>query len=428
MCTTYVAARIADRIAETGATVTRKLLVRLNPAVKRKTRGNAALAIHSDCEPDRAYQIASETIGALTAPDDRTSPGLVVAACEPDQVPDPVVEFYLDALRQIHDLQRALELARTYNWKHDAVSTDYDDSHDGYGRIGAIAAIGAWKAFEDCTYEHISYRELHRCGTPRDVTDETVFDAADRVYPDAWDTVDKIEQEVVCVPNAPGPILYGIRGDTKSACKAAAAAIDSEAVERTALFVTNQGTDVHLTDGTIGSLRADAGYRVDGIVVSEPEIREGGHTFFDIAHPTDVAVSKGTVNMDDSGRTVQCAAFEPTKRFRKHIQKLAVGDEGTFVGEYDRGTIKLEKFCIRSLNRHHRQNPTCSLCGRRMKSAGRNQGFRCRACNTSAAEKAVVELTRNLERGWYEVPPCARRHVAKPLIRGGFDAPTHPER
>jgi tRNA(Ile2)-agmatinylcytidine synthase len=37
-------------------------------------------------------------------------------------------------------------------------------------------------------------------------------------------------------------------------------------------------------------------------------------------------------------------------------------------------------------------------------------------------------VERDLELGWYEVPPCARRHVAKPLVRGGFDAPTHPER
>jgi tRNA(Ile2)-agmatinylcytidine synthase len=63
-----------------------------------------------------------------------------------------------------------------------------------------------------------------------------------------------------------------------------------------------------------------------------------------------------------------------------------------------------------------------------MKSAGRNQGYRCRDCGTTAAEKATRDLERDLERGWYEVPPCARRHIAKPLVRGGFDAPTHPER
>jgi tRNA(Ile2)-agmatinylcytidine synthase len=63
-----------------------------------------------------------------------------------------------------------------------------------------------------------------------------------------------------------------------------------------------------------------------------------------------------------------------------------------------------------------------------MESAGRGQGYRCRDCGTSAPGKTEVSVDRDLEVGWYEVPPCARRHVAKPLVRGGFDAPTHPER
>jgi tRNA(Ile2)-agmatinylcytidine synthase len=63
-----------------------------------------------------------------------------------------------------------------------------------------------------------------------------------------------------------------------------------------------------------------------------------------------------------------------------------------------------------------------------MESAGRDQGYRCRDCGTAAADRATVSLDRDLETGWYEVPPRARRHVAKPLVRGGFDAPTHPER
>jgi tRNA(Ile2)-agmatinylcytidine synthase len=63
-----------------------------------------------------------------------------------------------------------------------------------------------------------------------------------------------------------------------------------------------------------------------------------------------------------------------------------------------------------------------------MSSAGRGQGYRCRDCGTSAPGKVDAAIDRELEEGWYEVPPSARRHVAKPLVRGGFDAPTHPER
>jgi tRNA(Ile2)-agmatinylcytidine synthase len=63
-----------------------------------------------------------------------------------------------------------------------------------------------------------------------------------------------------------------------------------------------------------------------------------------------------------------------------------------------------------------------------MSSAGRDQGYRCRDCGTHRDGKVERPLDRDLEVGWYEVPPVARRHVAKPLVRGGFDGPVHPER
>jgi tRNA(Ile2)-agmatinylcytidine synthase len=428
MCTTYVATRIAEQLEQRGAEVSRKLLVRLNPAVERKTRGNAALAIHTDCAPASAKETALETIRELTAPDVRASPGLVVADCEPESVPPPTVEFYNKALRDFHRLDDALELADKYDWQHQAVTTSDGHTHKGHGRIGAVAAIGAWQAFDESTYEYLSYRELSRCGTQREVNEETVFEAADKAYPVAWDTVDRVEGEPVCVPNAPGPILHGIRGDDPEVCKAVATAIESEPVDRSALFITNQGTDVHLGEGEIGSLRDGAGYKVNGVIVEPPDFRTGGHGFFEIGHPSDVESYPGGVRVVENTHTVTCAAFEPTKRFRDHVRQFKVGDKLTAVGEYDEGTVKLEKFCVRSLRTEEYQNPVCPSCGQRMESAGAEQGYRCRDCGTAVEEKASVELDRRLEVGWYEVPPCARRHVAKPLIRGGFDAPTHPER
>jgi tRNA(Ile2)-agmatinylcytidine synthase len=52
-----------------------------------------------------------------------------------------------------------------------------------------------------------------------------------------------------------------------------------------------------------------------------------------------------------------------------------------------------------------------------MKSAGKNQGFRCRKCKTNAESSVLVEIDREIEAGLYEVPPSARRHLAKPLVR-----------
>jgi tRNA(Ile2)-agmatinylcytidine synthase len=100
----------------------------------------------------------------------------------------------------------------------------------------------------------------------------------------------------------------------------------------------------------------------------------------------------------------------------------------TVCGEVSDGTLKLEKFAVRELRTTEPATPDCPDCGRSMESAGADAGYRCRDCGTSADGKVAVPVERELERGWYEVPPCARRHVAKPLVRGGFDAPTHPER
>ncbi|MFB6270478.1 MAG: tRNA(Ile2) 2-agmatinylcytidine synthetase, partial [Halobacterium sp.] len=100
----------------------------------------------------------------------------------------------------------------------------------------------------------------------------------------------------------------------------------------------------------------------------------------------------------------------------------------TVCGEVSDGTLKLEKFAVRDLDITEAVTPTCPECGATMESAGADQGYRCRDCGTTAPGKVEREIDRDLERGWYEVPPRARRHVAKPLVRGDWDAPVHPER
>ncbi|RYJ12723.1 DUF1743 domain-containing protein [Halogeometricum borinquense] len=421
MCTTYLATLVAEAIEAASGQVERRLLVRLNPAVEYKTRGNAALALHTNLSPEEVLAIAVEELEPLAETSDpRTSPGVVVAPGDPDAVPDAVSSFTTRAIRSLVDTDDAVELADSAGYLH----RGWDG---GRGRIGALAAVGAWAALEEWTYEHIAYREFDRCGTLRDVDIESVFDAAADHYPEAWDTVDTVEGQAVCVPNAPGPILHGIRGDDPDAVRSLSAAIDSEPVERRATFLTNQGTDIHLRDGTLGSLEADGAYRVDGVVVAAPETRRGGHVFFELGSADKRGDADNGVD-GDPDESIACAAFEPTKRFRDRVRTLRCGDELTVCGEFSDGTLKLEKFAVRELNRTELVTPTCPDCDRTMESAGRNQGYRCRDCRTSAPGKTESVIDRDLERGWYEVPPCARRHVAKPLVRGGFDAPVHPER
>jgi hypothetical protein len=185
MCTTYVAARLAERFRREGE-VRRLCLVRLNPAVPYKTRGNAALAVHTDLDPERALALARDHLALAESDDPRTNPGVVVAPGDPTDVSDRVAAFAREAVREHHDIADAVALAE---------GAGYRTAHggNGRGRIGALAAVGGWCAFEDWTYECISYRERDRWGTDREVDRDSVFRAATRAYPDAWDTVDRGE-------------------------------------------------------------------------------------------------------------------------------------------------------------------------------------------------------------------------------------------
>jgi tRNA(Ile2)-agmatinylcytidine synthase len=431
MCTTYVAARVAGAVRAAGGRVTRSLLVRLNPAVEHKTRGNAALAVHVDLPVDDAFDLAAERVEALAAAGDPgTNPGVVVA---PDDLgPDPAWPPAL-ARRALHEVLDHESVA-------DRLAGSYRHRGWGNGRglVGATAAVGAWRAFDDWTHERLSYRHPDRWGTPREVDADSAFAAVEPEAPPAvWDTVDRGTGELVCVPRTPCPVLHGVRGDDPTAVERVSARIESEPVDRAATFLTNQGTDAHLRPVGFDEARgADAtGVRVDGVVADAPGTRRGGHVFLGL-------VSVGAWDARDgrpggAGERVtppadaprlDCVAFEPTKRFRDRVRALRVGDRVTVCGEADDATVKLEKFALRDPVRTERVTPTCPDCGRTMESAGRDQGYRCRDCGTSAPGKVERPLDRDLAVGWHEVPPRARRHVAKPLVRGGFDAPTHPER
>jgi tRNA(Ile2)-agmatinylcytidine synthase len=430
MCTTYLAHRLVQELGAAGE-VGQPHLVRLNPAIEHKTRGNAALAVATGVAPATAFTLARDLVAELAETDDPdTDPGVVVAPGEAwaGDALDAVVAFARSAVRDrltVADAERLLAL------------TGYDHAAPGdgpgRGRVGALAAIGALAArhaddhdaggpaatFADWTYECIAYREPERWGTPREVDADSVFAAdAEHDPPAVFDTVDRVEGEAVCVPRTPGPVLHGIRGEDPEACEAVSRAIEGEPATARETFVTNQGTDAHLRDGSVEGIAEGRAYRVPGRVVTVPETRQGGHVFLDIAP-----------DGDDSGeRTLPCVAFEPTKRFRDRVRALRPGDRLLACGEVGDGpTLKLEKFAVRELCRTERVVPDCPDCGQRMESAGRDQGYRCRDCRTSTDGKREAPVERELEVGWYEVPPTARRHIAKPLCRGGFDAPTHPE-
>jgi tRNA(Ile2)-agmatinylcytidine synthase len=65
------------------------------------------------------------------------------------------------------------------------------------------------------------------------------------------------------------------------------------------------------------------------------------------------------------------------------------------------------------------ENPFCNECNARLKSAGKNKGFKCPKCSTIYREKkqAKKEVERTIQVEEYLPPIIAHRHLTKPKAR-----------
>ncbi|HIH69905.1 tRNA(Ile)(2)-agmatinylcytidine synthase [Methermicoccus shengliensis] len=409
MCTTYLCAHLVKALGSVGR-ASHPMLIRLNPNVKFKTRGNAAVAFHFSGAVKEAMDIVIEEVSHLSMLScENTHPGVVFIQDEllPHIRTSPeLLGFPMRAIRHLVSLDEVERLLT----KHGIQSFHLKL---GRGRIGALAAAITClvdthlpeftsQVLPEHTYELIAYRDRKMWGRPRVVNASSVFRADASSYPRTWDTVDIANRELVCVPNTRCPVLLGIRGESEDAVLEVFSKIECERAAHVMVFKTNQGTDVHLQEGTIGHLVEGESYIVRGVVSKPPYTIRGGHVFFSIA---------------DGERELMCAAFEPTKQFRNIVRKLIAGDVVRVWGAYQEGVLNLEKLEVVELVRAVPKNPTCPVCNRSMESAGRNKGFRCSRCHTRHPSRVWAPLERGIEKGLYEVPPCARRHLAKPLVR-----------
>ncbi len=402
LCTTYLAAVLMERLVSWGEIEGLPRLIRLNPCARYKTRGNAALAFSlKSSRPDMVKRIALQTLLELSDfSGSNTNPGLVIA----EEVTERMRAFYRSAVTEILSIDSARRLL-------DEEGIWYRGFKKGRGLIGALAAVGA--DLPDSTYELIAYRERQRWGRPRRIDRASVWRADALTYPRTWDSVDHHNDRIVFAPHSADPVLFGIRGSDISAIEAAFQCIESEPAERSVLFQTNQGTDAHILEGSIGRVRDSQSYRLRGTVTEPARPIAGGHLFFPL---------------ESGSERINCAAFEPTKNFRSTIRELAPGDELEVFGSVRDGTLNLEKINILHLSeRKSLAAPPCPLCGKRMESAGRGQGYRCRRCKTRATGPVSQSTPCRLEPGYYEVPPCARRHLSKPLVRMDGER-VHPSR
>ncbi|MEA3255107.1 MAG: tRNA(Ile)(2)-agmatinylcytidine synthase [Candidatus Altiarchaeota archaeon] len=395
-CTTYLAALLCEKL---GTTKLPKL-IRLNPNIPYKTRGNGAVALEvSDENPDEMKETVLKYVRKHShLKNKETNPGVAfLERGNYDRLP-VLNEFYKNAVSKLVQIKDAEEAAG----KAGAVIHKF---RNGRGIIGALAAIGA-DLSRDKTYELIAYREGRNYGKRKKVDKESVFKMNRETYPETFDSIDPEKGQVLITPHGYDPVFCGIRGESPGVVTKAFKLIKPlEEIERTQVFETNQGTDAHLINKKISELRPYDCAILLGEVLKKPESIEGGHIIFKLR--------------DDSGE-IDCAAYQPTGGFRDTVRQLIPGDMVRAyggIGKYP-DTINLEKIMVMELKTCFKINaPLC--CGRRMTSAGKDKGFKCRKCKKRLGEDAVIrmETSRDLKQGFYEVPPRARRHLSKPLIR-----------
>ena len=414
-CTTFLATAIIDEFADLDL-IGYPRLVRLNPAVPWKTRGNGALTmrfgkgigekiligniggrdIHcyeacSAWEPDARAMLKRiiPLVEANSEPD--ADPGVVVSETKPSQ------GFYWKGVRTILDREAAEnEIER--------IGAIRFEMGNGRGLVGSVCAM-SWRP-RDRTYELLTYRPRERWGTVR-VYDPSTIREAEHTIATSFNSWDEGSSKVAMVPSTPCPVMYGFRGDVPEDLMKGFRLIRTEPVERWIIFLTNQGTDDHLLGDDV-PFAPNSSYILGGTVASAARYLEGGHVLIDI---------------DTGHGPVTCAAYEPSKEFRQLLVGLRIGDEVTVMGEYrdEPRTLNLEKVHVRSLVEDIKKvsNPVCAVCGRTMGSHGKGKGFRCRRCGTRSDSPITETVPRDLAVGWYEPPAYSRRHLSKPLRRMG---------
>ncbi len=399
MCTTYLASQIINGLNDKGIELLDyPRLIRLNPFARFKTRGNGGVSfrIKNDDNAILAREIVLGEVEKFSMFDcDNTNPGVIFYEGE---ITPEMENYAFRAIYEFITIEEAEMFAKS-------IGCEVHKFKKGRGIIGSLASISL--PLDDFTFELLAYRSSENYGTKRRIEYESVYEMDRQTFPDTFENIDYSEDYIAIEPKTPCPVLYGIRSNTVDALiKAKDIVKVEEPIVDWRIFKTNQHTDMHIQKAdSISSMKQFGCYRVCGTVKNRPKIIDGGHMFF---------------YLEDESGEIECGAYEPTKNFRHIVSELRPGDViEVYGGIGEQNTFNIEKFQVIELNDVEFKNPICE-CGKRMTSAGKNKGFKCKKCGRKiqSNEKIAVKISRNLKNNkFYETPVSARRHLSKPLSR-----------
>ena len=414
-CTTYIAALLVEKLAPPIQFLDYPNLIRLNPNIPWKTRGNGAICLRVELPWEDIPKFQEMVIETVEENSDigytKTDPGIVFLQ---GQVPTEALNFGTHCLHGIATKAEALKVLKASRGEGVGYGC-------GRGLIGALAAVGN-TLMGDHSYEFLAYRRSKNRGSPRRIDHDSVLRMDEATRGMTFNNVDWESKRVLITPRGLDPVLVGIRGETPEAVKGAFLQVSlGEDMERWVVFRTNQGTEAHLPPiGKVAAARSHCPIVLEGTVSKAPQSIPGRHVIF---------------KLDDGSGEVCVAAYEPSGSLRKVVRELYVGDRLRVFGGVRPAkgsvpmTINLEKLEILVLAQEVvYTNPLCPTCGRRMESMGRGEGYRCRRCGLREpfSQQVSSQVARLIERGLYLPPARSQRHLTKPLGRCGLERPYLP--
>ena len=408
-CTTHLSYLISNMLIRKFQVefVDFPLLIRLNPNVPLKTRGNGAVCLRiRGRNYDKIKEEITYTIENYSELENGANPGVVFY--EGNDIGKDLISFSGSAMDTILSKQLAIKIANKNNMQFSIFGK-------GYGIVGALAATGCLLD-SDHTFETIAYRSKENIGTNRKTDDFKVKKLSEQSYPYTYNNFDIKNNRILITPRGPDPVFCGIRGEDpfmttlflKNLC------IEEE-LDGYMIFRSNQGTNLHLVKENNGiNIKPYTSGRITCQVVSTPSVINGGHVIFKIK--------------DRFGSILPVAVYKPTG-LTKIASMLIIGDRievgyGAHLKSNNQFTLNLEYLIIKELARvYNIRNPTCEKCSKNMKSEGKNKGYQCYICKTRIRNsgKIKTEKDRKLKSGLYIPEPIAHRHLTKPSSRYGME-------
>jgi tRNA(Ile2)-agmatinylcytidine synthase len=313
-CTTHFASLLAIKLQQQGMVLADyPWLVRLNPSIPWKTRGNGAVAVYAYVDGTARHGKIDSTVRMVLRLAQRYDVSgkkaslVILAFSDAEELASLSCprNLYVKALTHcltVDEVRRCLasEL-RAY------LVAGY--GLDRGGVIGAIAALGAMREGDDVTFELLAYRAPEFWGKPRTINPLTVkvFDYATGPY--TFANYDYEAGRPLIAPHGDDPVLYGVRGEDPNYLLKALDYIEvEEPITHWTLFRTNQATNIHLDHAPRCSLNPYTVSIVEGRVEKRTLLR-GGHVILTVKGcgnaKIHVAVYRETIRLNRVARMIK---------------------------------------------------------------------------------------------------------------------------